>query len=354
MLAFPGGNHRGKTYVTNHPTSGGSKPFWLIPGGGRALATPLAKPALALRRMGAPDGLVRLALSPAVASRAVDRNLRERRMAREGQVLGRLGTLEARLASDGRELRDTQRLRYRVFYEEMSARADPISAFLRRDADRFDRICDHLLVLDRPRNSSLGIIHAAPKVVGTYRLLRQDVAERNFGFYTQAEFDIAPLIAAHPDKRFLELGRSCVLPEYRDKRTLELLWRGIHAYVLRHRIDVLVGCASLEGTDPSAIAQQLSFLHHYAPCPEGWRVRALPRRHVPMDMMPKSRIDAKAALRALPPLIKGYLRLGASIGEGAVVDHRFGTTDVLVLLRTSTVAERYLQHLAQPIERRAA
>ena len=339
--------------VTNNRAWPGSKPFWDIIQGGRSLTSPLSKPALALRRMGAPDGLVRLALSPAVAGRAAGRSLRERWLAREAEALGRLGSLEVRLARDARELRQAQRLRFRVFYEEMSALANPMAALLRRDVDRFDRLCDHLLVVDRQARSAFGM-GGAGKVVGTYRLLRQEVAESAFGFYTQGEFDIAPLIARHRDKRFLELGRSCVIADYRDKRTLELLWRGIHSYVHHHGIDVMMGCASLEGTDPAALAQQLSFLHHYAPCPEGWQVRAKDGRHVPMGMLPKSEIDVKAALRSLPPLIKGYLRLGASFGDGAVVDHQFGTTDVFVLLRTSVVAKRYLERLRAAGEKQAA
>ncbi|MFI5014758.1 MAG: GNAT family N-acetyltransferase [Hyphomicrobiales bacterium] len=329
-----------------------SRPFWGIIPGGRGLTLPLAKPALALRRMGVPDGLVRLALSPAVASRAAGKSFRDWCLAREGEVLGRLGSLEVRLARDARELRQAQRLRFRVFYEEMSALANPMTALLRRDADRFDRFCDHLLVVDRDARSPFGM--GGGKVVGTYRLLRQRVAEQAFGFYTQGEFDISPMIAAHRDKHFLELGRSCVLADYRDKRTLELLWRGIYAYIRRHGVDVMMGCASLEGTDPAALAQQLSFLHHYAPCPEGWRVRAKDGRYVPMGMLPKSGLDVKAALRSLPPLIKGYLRLGATFGEGAVVDHQFGTTDVFVLLRTSVISERYLHYLGSPEEKKAA
>jgi putative hemolysin len=331
----------------------GSRHFWGIIPGGRSLTSPLAKPGLALRRMGAPDGLVRLALSPAVASRAAGKSYRDWRLAREGDVLGRLGALEVRLARDARELRQAQRLRFRVFYEEMSALANPMTALLRRDVDRFDRICDHLLVVDRQARSAFGM-GGGPKVVGTYRLLRQLVAEKAFGFYTESEFDISPLIAAHRDQRFLELGRSCVLADYRDKRTLELLWRGIYAYIRRYGIDVMMGCASLEGTHPTALAQQLSFLHHYAPCPEDWRVRAKPKRYVAMNMLPKSQLDARAALRSLPPLIKGYLRLGATFGEGAVVDHQFGTTDVFVLLRTSEISERYLHYLGSAEEKKAA
>ena len=192
--------------------------------------------------------------------------------------------------------------------------------------DAFDWICDHLLVLDHavPRGPA-----RKPTVVGTYRLLRQDIAERNSGFYSANEFDLASLVARHRGMRFLELGRSCVLAPYRNKRTVELLWHGIWSYVLRHKLDAMVGCASLEGTDPNKLALQLSFLHHHARAPEAWRTDAhCPERYVEMNRMQKAAIEPKAALHALPPLIKGYLRLGATFGDGAVVDRQFGTTDV--------------------------
>jgi L-ornithine Nalpha-acyltransferase len=181
-------------------------------------------------------------------------------------------------------------------------------------------------------------------VVGTYRLLRQPLAEEYGGFYTAGEFDIGGLIARHANMQFLELGRSCVLAPYRNKRTVELLWHGIWAYVAQNRLDVMIGCASLDGTEPKQLALPLSFLHHYAPAPEVWRARALPERYVEMNRISKEAIDPKAALRALPPLIKGYLRLGAYIGDGAVVDHEFGTTDVLIVLPVSAVKQRYVEH----------
>ena len=184
--------------------------------------------------------------------------------------------------------------------------------FSRRDVDDFDRLCDHLLVLDHGA-STVGAARTKPKVVGTYRLLRQDIAERNQGFYTAGEYDIAPMLAAHPHLRFLELGRSCVLKPYRNKRTVELLWAGIWAYVLHHRIDVMIGCASLEGTDPRAFSLPLSFLHHFARASGDWQASAWPQHGTSMNHLPKEAIDQKAALRALPPLIKGYLRLGAYI-----------------------------------------
>lgn len=193
-----------------------------------------------------------------------------------------------------------------------------------------------------------------PKVVGTYRLLRQDVAERNFGFYTSAEYDIDGIIAAHPGLRFLELGRSCVLKPYRNKRTVELLWHGIWTYILHHRIDVVLGCASLEGTDPARLAKELSFLHHFAAAPPEWRARAVPSRYVSMDRIPKDQIDAKAALQDLPPLVKGYLRLGARFGDGAVVDRQFGTTDVFVTLKVTDIGSRYINYYGSDASRHAA
>ena len=254
-----------------------------------------------------------------------------------------------RLAQTAAEVRQAQKLRYRVFYQEGSAIPNPGRLFARRDVDGYDPICDHLLVLD----------HAArdghpnrPAVVGTYRLLRQSLAEDHGGFYSAGEFDITDLIARHDNLQFLELGRSCVLAPYRNKRTVELLWRGIHAYLLQNRCGVMIGCASLEGTEPKQLALPLSFLHHYARAPEEWRARALPERYVEMQRLSKETIDPKAALRLLPPLIKGYLRLGAYIGDGAVVDYEFGTTDVLIVLPVSVISARYLEHFE--MNRRAA
>lgn len=266
--------------------------------------------------------------------------------------IGRIGPLEIRLADNARDVRRAQKLRYRVFYGEMAAIADTRTRFARRDVDAFDAICDHLLVLDH--ETAAHGLSRSPKVVGTYRLLRQSIAERHGGFYSAGEFEVGKLIARHPDLRFLELGRSCVLAPYRNKRTVELLWHGIWSYVLEHRIDVMFGCASLEGTDPDKLALPLSFLHHFASAPEPWSARALRHRHVEMNRQPKSAIDAKLALRELPPLVKGYLRLGAFLGNGAVIDHQFGTTDVLMVLPVAGISARYIQHFGPAAERHAA
>lgn len=261
---------------------------------------------------------------------------------RPSQTLGQIGSLEVRLAQTAAEVRQAQKLRYRVFYQEGAAIANPGRLFARRDVDAYDAICDHLLVIDHAARDGHNL--ARPAVVGTYRLLRQPVAEEYGGFYTSGEFDIGALIARHANRQFLELGRSCVLAAYRNKRTMELLWRGIAGYLKRYHSDVLFGCASLDGTDPKQLATSLSFLHHYARPPEEWRARALSERYVEMNRISKEAIDPKAALAGLPPLVKGYLRLGAYIGDGAVVDHEFGTTDVLIVLPVSAIKQRYFEH----------
>src|SRR5690606_33108677 len=212
------------------------------------------------------------------------------RAARPSRSLGRVNSLEVRLARTAAEIRQAQRLRYRVFYEEGRATPSPARMLARRDIDPYDAICDHLLVLD---HAAPGGRHGKPAVIGTYRLLRQSTAEEYGGFYTAGEFDIDGLINRHRGLRFLELGRSCVLAPYRNRRTVELLWHGIWSYVLQNRLDVMIGCASLEGTEPERLALPLSFLHHNARAPDEWRARALPERYVEMNRLPKEAIDAR-------------------------------------------------------------
>lgn len=268
------------------------------------------------------------------------------------KVYGHIGNLDVRLARSRRDVRRAQKLRYHIFYEEMSAIPDALAMMSRRDEDPYDPICDHLLVVDHgdtpkerrrwPRRS---------RVVGTYRLLGQDVAEQYDGFYTQGEYDIMPLVEAKsPDYRFLELGRSCVLKAYRNRRTVELLWQGLWTYIRENGYDVMIGCASFEGTDPRRHAMALSYLHHHALAPEGWRARAHDDQYVDMNMVPAADINQRIVLKTLPPLIKGYLRLGAYVGDGAVIDHQFGTTDVLIILPVEAINERYFAHFGAPDE----
>lgn len=259
-------------------------------------------------------------------------------------ALGRMGDLEVRLAADGREVRRAQRVRYKVFFEHGSARPEAGAALRRRDLCPFDAACDHLVVVDHAALDRRSGIRR-PRIVGTYRLLRQEVAERRGGFYTAGQFDLAPLLARHPGQRFLELGRACVLPRYRAKRTIELLWRGIWAYVRQHRMDVLIGCASFEGADPDALVVGLSALRHVARAAPEWQALPVAGRGSATLLLPEGHLDRREALAGLPPLIKGYLRAGARFGDGVVVDRAFGTTDVLAVLPLAALAARYRDRL---------
>lgn len=298
-----------------------------------------------------------------LAKRALDvRALKDKAQAKalsfvrapQPKVYGRIGDLEVRLASGRADILQAQRLRYEVFYEEMSAQPNPVAAMRRLDQDSYDSVCDHLLVVDTsPELHGLErwAHRRRPRVVGTYRVLRQEIAERSLGFYTQSEYDIAPLMRAKsPQYRFMELGRSCVMKPYRSKRSVELLWHGLWTYVREHKVDVMIGCASFEGIDPAEHAMALSYLHHYARAPDDWRCAAHAGLHQRMDLLPKDQVDLKRALKAMPPLIKGYLRLGAFVGDGAVIDRQFGTTDVLIILPVEKIDPRYFEHFGAPDE----
>ena len=243
------------------------------------------------------------------------------------------GALEVRLAEAPGEIDAAQALRYRVFYDEMGARPTADMARIQRDFDDFDAICDHLLVIDHARGGA---------VVGTYRLIRRSAAARRGGFYSASEYDLAPLLA-NPGE-VLELGRSCVDAGARNRPTMQLLWRGIAAYVFHYDIALMFGCASVPGTDIDALAVPLSYLYHYHLAPPDLCVRALPERRVEMARLARDGFNAARALAALPPLIKGYLRLGGFVGDGAVIDHQFNTTDVCIVVQTDLVTEKYYRH----------
>jgi putative hemolysin len=238
-----------------------------------------------------------------------------------------------RLARGAAEITAAQRLRYQVFYEEMGAQPCPKTLASGIDHDHFDGVCDHLLAF------------AGGEVVGTYRLIRRQAAERAGGFYSAAEFDIDPLLN-HPGE-VLELGRSCVDARWRNRGAVQLLWQGIAAYIIRHRVRLLFGCASLPGTDVGALAAQFAYLHDNHLAPENLRTKPRADRAVDLGDL-SAAYDPRQTLRSLPPLLKGYLRTGGMVGEGAVIDHEFNTTDVLVVLDADAIAGRYQRHYVRP------
>lgn len=235
--------------------------------------------------------------------------------------------VQVRLACTAEDIAAAQRLRYRVFVEEMGAHQTTAARDSGRDEDRFDAVCDHLLAM------------AGGEVVGTYRLIRRPAADKVGGFYSAAEFDISALAGAGT---LLELGRSCVDSRWRSRGAMQRLWQGLAAYVVEHRIDLMFGCASLPGTDIAALAPHLAYLRDHHRAPDGLRIRPLADRRVDISGLPAA-IDPRRTFCTLPPLLKGYLRAGAWVGDDAVIDHEFNTTDVLVMMDTEAIAERYLR-----------
>ena len=248
----------------------------------------------------------------------------------------RAGNLGLRIAATPGEVDALQCLRYRVFYDEMGAAPDAVSVRSRRDIDSFDLVADHLIVVDH----ALG--DGPEGVVGTYRMMQREGAEQAGRFYSAGEYDISPLLSF--PGRILELGRSCVDMRYRGRAVMQLLWRGIAAYAFAHEIDLLFGCASLAGTDPDENAAELTYLHHNHLAPPALRPRALPARYVDMRRLPPDTVDARRVLLALPPLVKGYLRLGGMVGDGAVIDTQFNTTDIAIVVKTDLVTDKYIDH----------
>ncbi len=242
-----------------------------------------------------------------------------------------------KLAETTAEREGAQRLRYRVFVEEMGARADPDQRAARREWDAFDPYFDHLILVDLDP----AIADPLDRVVGVYRLMRDTAALAGPGFYGASEYDLALILAA--GRPSLELGRSCVAREHRGGPAMHLLWNGLAEYVLTRGIEILFGVASFPGTDPEPLAEALSFLYHFHLAPPDLRVRAKPRHFLAMDRIPAAVIEPDRAAAMIPPLIKAYLRLGGFVGEGAYLDRDFNTIDVCVVMDTGRMTDRYLR-----------
>lgn len=242
--------------------------------------------------------------------------------------------LTIKVAETVEEVMAAQALRYQVFYDEYGAEPIKEMARVKRDYDQFDDVSTHLLVVDtnEPDNH---------KVIGTYRMFMQDVSDNMQPFYTETEFDVSNL--KKPGTRLMEVGRSCIMEGYRTRFALQLLWQGIGAIIFHHNVDFLFGCASFEGyTDPEELALPLSYLHHFHMAREEIRPKTLPDLYHSIDLMPKDEIDQKQALKSLPPLVKGYLRLNGVIGDGAMVDHQWNSVDVCIMVERASLSPKHV------------
>lgn len=237
-------------------------------------------------------------------------------------------TFSVSIASTQADLLAAQALRYDVFVRELGGGGPLVDHENGLERDEFDPFFDHMIV----RDDSTGA------VVGVYRLLRGDQAEKAGRFYSEGEYDLTPLRAS--GRKLLELGRSCLHPDYRGGAAMFHLWTGLADYVQSHGIEILFGTASFHGTDIAALAEPLSMLHHNHLAPPDLRVRAVDGHFQPMDLIPKDQLDRRRAMLAVPALIKAYLRLGGTVGEGAYVDHAFNTTDVCLVMDTARMNDR--------------
>ncbi len=233
-----------------------------------------------------------------------------------------------KLAETAAELRAAQALRYRVFVQELGASGPLVDHEAALERDRFDPFFDHMIVTDG----------ATGDIVGVYRLLRSSQAKKAGQFYSEDEYDLTPL--RQSGRRLLELGRSCLHPDYRNGLAMVHLWNGLAEYVADHDIEVLFGVASFHGTQIDPLVQPLSLLHHQHLAPPELRLRAQPDHFQRMDLLPPDQIDRRAAMVQVPSLIKAYLRLGGFVGEGAYVDHAFNTTDICLILDTARMNDR--------------
>ena len=244
-----------------------------------------------------------------------------------------LPQLDLRLAKTPDDLAGAERLRYRVFVDELGGDGPLVDHSARRERDRFDPYFDHLILADRSVDPA-----TLEHVVGVYRLMRLDQAERAGQFYSEDEYDLSVL--RRSGRPLLELGRSCLHPDFRGGTAMMQIWQGLADYVAAHGIEILFGVASFHGTDPTALAAPLSLLHHRHLAPEPLRVRAVERQFQSMDLIPEDKIDRAAAMREVPALIKAYLRLGGTVGEGAFIDHAFNTTDVCLVMDTARINDK--------------
>jgi putative hemolysin len=238
------------------------------------------------------------------------------------------------------EVREAQRLRYRVFALEMGARlAQPPGGCAGLDVDRFDAFCDHLIVRGLPPGDG-----SRGEVVGTYRVLSPARAKAAGGYYSDSEFDLAPLAPLR--SRAVELGRSCVHADWRQGGVILAMWSALAQYMQRRRLDTMIGCASISlagGVAPVLALWQQLRRTHLADRP--WRVQPL---HALLPTAPAPAETTAVPVADAPPLVKGYLRCGARLLGPPALDEAFNTADLPMMLRLAEIAPRYRRHfLAQ-------
>ena len=255
-------------------------------------------------------------------------------------MTGHAPKFELKIASSEFDRRAAQRLRYRVFVQELGADGPLVDHENRLERDQFDPYFDHLVLFDRTKRHD-----DIDSAVGVYRVMRDDQARKGGRFYSEDEYDLSTLKAS--GRRLLELGRSCVDRDYRGGAAMYHLWNGLARYVLDHEVEILFGVASFHGTEVGALSEPLAYLHHHHLAPAALRVRVQPKYFQTMDLVAADQLDRRRAMVATPALIKAYLRHGGYVGEGAYIDHAFNTTDVCLVMDTAAMNEKYHRYYAR-------
>ncbi len=246
---------------------------------------------------------------------------------------------EVRLTRTKEERRQVRQLRYTVFVEEEGASATEEQKNLREEYDSYDRFAEYLAVFHNG------------KIVGTYRIINRDAAEKMGGFYTETEFDISKIKKSGAN--IAEMSRACVAPDYRENAlVMRLLWAGLGEYIMRHKIGIVFGVASWVGTNPAASAQAISYLYYNHLSPLRLRATVESTKLAPgvnpkltrMNILPEVFVDPAMARREMTPLVKGYLRINATFGRGVFIDKPFNSYDVFVMLRTKDMDALYRKH----------
>ena len=238
-----------------------------------------------------------------------------------------------KLAHSQEEILGAQHLRYQVFVQELGGDGALVDHEAKLERDRFDPFNDHLILIDKSR-----VQDALNGVVGVYRLLTDTRAVDAGSFYSENEYDLSVIKSS--GRKLLELGRSCLHPDYRGGTAMYHLWQGLAEYVSEHEIEILFGVASFHGTDLGSLAAPLTLLHNRHLAPEDLRVTAKPPHARSMNILPAADLDNRAAMLDVPALIKAYLRLGGFVGDGAFVDYGFNTTDVCLVMDTDRMNAR--------------
>lgn len=246
---------------------------------------------------------------------------------------------EVRLTRNKEERRMVRQLRYDVFVAEEGATPTDEQKELHEEFDEFDKFAEYMAVFHND------------KIVGAYRIIDKKAADKMGGFYTETEFNISKIKKASDN--IAEMSRACVAAEYRENAlVMRMLWAGVSEYVLRRRIAVLFGVASWVGQKPVESAQAISYLYYNYLSPLRLRARVIPERFADgvdqrmakMNILPRAFVDEEPAKKQMTPLIKGYLRMGATFGQGVFIDKPFNTYDVFVMLQTKNMDAAYQKH----------